>query len=77
MSTSPMNKKTEITDNGLPKVLSQIITDNVYFLKQRHRVPQTSIANAMHIYKLEGRVDDVLEVKPRRIGPRIRRAEGA
>ena len=42
MSTSPMNKKTEITDNGLPKVLSQIITDNVYFLKQRHRVPQTS-----------------------------------
>lgn len=49
MSTSPMNKKTEITDNGLPKVLSQIITDNVYFLKQRHRVPQTSIANAMHI----------------------------
>ena len=44
-----MNKKTEITDNGLPKVLSQIITDNVYFLKQRHRVPQTSIANAMHI----------------------------
>ena len=49
MSTSPMNKETEITDNGLPKVLSQIITDNVYFLKQRHRVPQTSIANAMHI----------------------------
>ena len=47
MSTSPMNKETEITDNGLPKVLSQIITDNVYFLKQRHRVPQTSIANAM------------------------------
>ena len=44
-----MNKETEITDNGLPKVLSQIITDNVYFLKQRHRVPQTSIANAMHI----------------------------
>lgn len=41
MSTSPMNKETEITDNGLPKVLSQIITDNVYFLKQRHRVPQT------------------------------------
>lgn len=63
MSTSPMNKETEITDNGLPKVLSQIITDNVYFLKQRHRVPQTSIANAMHItqstlnLKLGGKFD--------------------
>lgn len=49
MSTAPMNKETENTDSGLPAALSQIITDNVYFLKQRHRVPQTSIANAMHI----------------------------